>query len=437
VIAPPRKPLWPESGQLFPQHFQFGDRYVEELLACRLDAVAPYAWGFSDLVVSADALAKGVLRVSRLTARFPSGQTVFVTNGDAPLERLMPPPPPGSASVAVDLGLALSSDEAPNVAEDLETDAAVRHGRMKASDGERCFLIPRLRLLCDGEGDDRYERMALARVLSRSGRLELDPDLLPPMLRVLDGTFLAEALNTLVDALLGRQAELLEVRNARPLDLVNFHPSHGPQLLLLSAINQALAVLRDPAFSRELTPRTLHAALTELLGALDGLVTPPERAAILPYAHEAPGPNFRSVIDRLLALVPEVAKDPALVFPLQRVNASTFSLKIEDGSVFRRRVYLVAASEDLSVPAQLAAHAKIASGSTLSSIVQSAIRGVALAAEFDPPPFLPSKATYACFRLDTRGQYWADVLEQRSLLMHVPSAPADLTISLYVLTTDR
>jgi len=55
-----RKPLWPPSGKLLPQHRQFPDEYGEELAARSIDGVAPHRWGVSRYAVASDALARGV-----------------------------------------------------------------------------------------------------------------------------------------------------------------------------------------------------------------------------------------------------------------------------------------------------------------------------------------------------------------------------------------
>jgi type VI secretion system protein ImpJ len=239
-----------------------------------------------------------------------------------------------------------------------------------------------------------------------------------------------------VAALHTRRAGLLAAREARPLDLRALPPASISPLLLLSAINQALAVLDHPDPALHLSPLGLHGVLSALLGNLESLDG--RTQAVGPfYAHDAPGPSFRPLFERLLSVIPEVAREPHLAFPLTRLDAWTFSMSLRDPELFRRRAYLVAGGADESVLAIiLPAYAKIGSAATLPRIVNSATRGVPIALEFDPPPSLPSSARHCSFRVDTRSDYWSEIVESRSLLVHVPEAPPDMTLAIYVLTAE-
>ena len=78
------------------------------------------------------------------------------------------------------------------------------------------------------------------------------------------------------------------------------------------------------------------------------------------------------------------------------------------------------------------AYAKLASDVRLEQIRQTATRGVELAPDFDPPSSLPSSNHSACFRMNTRSEHWADILDRRSLALYLPNAgPVEAT--LYVL----
>jgi type VI secretion system protein ImpJ len=56
-----QKVLWSKGVLLDPQHLQMQDRYLEELLAFRLDALAFAPWGFSRLELDREAVAAGSL----------------------------------------------------------------------------------------------------------------------------------------------------------------------------------------------------------------------------------------------------------------------------------------------------------------------------------------------------------------------------------------
>jgi hypothetical protein len=64
--------LWSKGVLLNPQHLQMQDRYLEELLAFRLDALTFRPWGFSRLELDREALAGGVLVVNSAAGLMPA-----------------------------------------------------------------------------------------------------------------------------------------------------------------------------------------------------------------------------------------------------------------------------------------------------------------------------------------------------------------------------
>jgi predicted component of type VI protein secretion system len=123
---------------------------------------------------------------------------------------------------------------------------------------------------------------------------------------------------------------------------------------------------------------------------------------------------------------------------LQRVDRATFSLRLDDPDAFRRGVYLVASGVGEALLAgHLPAYAKMASPQALASLLNTATRGVAIALEFDPPAVLPSSAMHCSFRVDVRSQHWLDALQSQALVVHVPDAPPELNLALYVLRSER
>ncbi len=424
-----RKPIWPPSGKLWPQHRQFPDEYGEQFAVRCIAEIAPHGWGLSRFVLASEALARGVFQVNQLEGRFLSGVPLYLT--DQPLSR---PLPRDRDSVRVSVALAKPSEDAPNVTEDQRETAAVRYRRVRR--GGRSALHPHLRLLFDDEGEDTYERLTLGNVSLLGRHPTPDPWLVPPMLRILPESPVAVGMQEVVAALRTRRASLLAAREARPLDLRALPPASISPLLLLSAINQALAVLDHPDPALHLSPLGLHGVLSALLGNLEALDGRTQTVGPF-YAHDAPGPSFRPLLERLLSVIPEVAREPHLAFPLTRLDAWTFSLSLREPELFRRRAYLVAGGADEAALATLLpAYAKVGSATTLPRIVNSATRGVPIALEFDPPPSLPSSARHCSFRVDTRSDYWSEIVESRSLLVHVPEAPPDMTLAIYVLTAE-
>ena len=81
--------IWTKGTFLTPQHLQTQDRFIEDTLNFRLQALKFCAWGFSELVINQEMLAEGQLVVSRAAGIFPDGLLFDIPDAD--------PPPPSKA----------------------------------------------------------------------------------------------------------------------------------------------------------------------------------------------------------------------------------------------------------------------------------------------------------------------------------------------------
>lgn len=76
--------LWTKGTFLTPQHLQLQDRFLEDSLNFRLQALKFCAWGFSEVVLDQEQLADGHLAVSRASGIFPDGLLFDIPGSDQP-----------------------------------------------------------------------------------------------------------------------------------------------------------------------------------------------------------------------------------------------------------------------------------------------------------------------------------------------------------------
>ncbi|MEQ9569524.1 MAG: type VI secretion system baseplate subunit TssK, partial [Longimicrobiales bacterium] len=80
--------LWTKGVLLSPQHLQIQDRFLEDLVAFRLSAVAAWRWGFASLTLDPEALPDGMVAVDAARGVFPDGLAFDVPASDpAPAAR--------------------------------------------------------------------------------------------------------------------------------------------------------------------------------------------------------------------------------------------------------------------------------------------------------------------------------------------------------------
>ena len=76
--------LWTKGTFLTPQHLQLQDRFLEDSLNFRLQALKFCAWGFSEVVLDQELLADGQLAISRASGIFPDGLLFEIPASDQP-----------------------------------------------------------------------------------------------------------------------------------------------------------------------------------------------------------------------------------------------------------------------------------------------------------------------------------------------------------------
>src|ERR1039457_1867038 len=76
------KPHWTEGLELGSHHFQLLDRYHEELIAHRLEALFDHTWGIHEIRWDARAIGAGQLALKKLDAILPDGTPIACDGAD-------------------------------------------------------------------------------------------------------------------------------------------------------------------------------------------------------------------------------------------------------------------------------------------------------------------------------------------------------------------
>lgn len=423
------RPGVPRRLFVLPQHLELRDGYHEARLHENLRMVAPERWGVARLAIGTEAFSRGILRITDLLVRFESGELATLPLGAPPLELGVAPQVLAAGARDVWVGMEDGSDGPNASVEPSASTRYVRLGGLRAD--ERPVLRPRLRLYLEGRDTLPTDRVRLARIRGVGDGIELDPEVVPPMLWPLGGTWVPRAIATVLGSLTARQEELLAARRERPHEPTTFSATQVPQLFALSRINEAIARLSSATSERGLSLDEVHDVFAELLGTIEA--TEGRLLSIPTYRHEDPGPGLRVLLGRLSEKVALFGRLPHDAFLFERKDAQTFRLRLPDVARLRRPLYLVVSgAEPAWLEQNVPAYAKLASDVGLERIRQTATRGVELAFDFDPPSSLPTGDS-ATFRMNVRSDHWRDVEAQRSLAFYLPNASATLKVTLYVL----
>jgi type VI secretion system protein ImpJ len=405
-----------------PVHLQARDAYVEDLLRLRAERSAPSRYGVIGFKADDAAWERGIIAFKSLAVLFSSG--LFVTIRE-PLVRDGSTLSRGGVSVFVAVPKVVL--RGPNVLLGGATSGAVRFAVQMGT--EAPSLNPQMRLIFGGERTEDMEAVALGRIERNGNRLQWQAGTVPTVLRVRGSALLQSGLERLVAALEQRKRELLLLRSDHPFRIADTTADDLPGLHLLAMIQRYLPILREQAARPSVPPRELYGVLVALHGSLSAAGTD-ER--LPPYEHERLAESLPRLFREIQRLVDESARDRTTALPFERVDASTFRLTFDRTALVGKRPFLVASGADEAflrdrIPSLL----KMASPSAMPSLLQSALRGVAVAVEFEPAYSIPRRADTVTYRVDVRDPLWLDIEDRRTVLLHVPQAAATLSFVLY------
>ncbi len=432
----PLRVVWSEGMFLAPQHMQALDRYHEALLAVRLEAVAPFAWGVCELEIDAAALAAGQLRLERFAGVMPGGLCVSFSGNDASA----PPPrpvgdvfPAGARSLEVWLGVPREREglpaagpagppEAPRPRYHLASRSlpdTMQPGAIVPVD----LGTPNAVLLLGSESREDHETIRIAEIVrTGSGQLALGESFLPPLLRAGATPRLPAQLRELVARLVARQRELAAGRQQRETAAGEVSGADVSRLLQLSVLSGAIPGLAHLADLPDAPPRELYLALASLAGQLASFAPDADVTGIPRYAHDEPRTTFEPLFARLHAYLSGLGVERFTRIPLEVRGLLHLANKVEEPLLRDAQLILAVNSEmaETVVAEQLPRLCKIAARGDVQALVQAAAPGAPLQVLHRPPPEIPLKAGTVYFEIDRSHRLWKGVLTERTVAIHLP-----------------
>lgn len=323
---------WHEGQFLRPQHFQAADRYWDEMARLSGDWSLPANYGIRSLEFSREALAHNQFELRYLDARMRDGTIVRLESGQEPDRVNLNADQTTAAAVAdltegfdesaaitvyaavpgLKLGRQNTSAEGSSETRFQEETLLVADEHDGGNDQEIRVRHLNVQLRLSTQSLSGYEVLPLVR-LRRAGAeqtsAEPDPEFIPPLLAIEAVPGLGKDIIRGIFDVVSQKIEVLsqQIRN-RGVGFESRHPGDLDRLLMLSSLNESVAVLRNLAFGNGIHPLTAYIELCRVVGAL-AVFAPDRVVPELPlYDHENLGFIFRRVrleITRLLNTVQE------------------------------------------------------------------------------------------------------------------------------------
>jgi type VI secretion system protein ImpJ len=440
--------LWTKGTFLTPQHLQVQDRFIEDALNFRLQALKFCPWGFRDLAINAELLAEGQFALTRAAGIFPDGLLFEIPEAD-------PPPPSKSLeeffdkdTKSLDVYLAIPDYRQRGLNVSTGKEAGTRYLAEVAAFrdentgmGEKPIQVARknMRLLAQSENREGSSVLRLANVeRTPAGTFQLNPRFVPPLVEIGASEYLVGLLRGLVELLSARSTQLSAGRRQKNQSLADFTASDIANFWLLYTVNSNFPVFSHLYESKMGHPEELYAAMVALAGSLTTFSQKMRPRDLPLYVHDSLGPIFSELDEKLRSLLETVVPTNLISLPLKLMpnSNSIYGTAIDhDKYLQNTRLYLAVSAEttEENIIQKVPQLVKACSATHIDHLVKQALPGIQLRHLTNPPSAIPVKLKYQYFALNQSGPAWEAVTRARNFAVSVPGELANPTLELLIL----
>jgi type VI secretion system protein ImpJ len=426
--------LWTKGTFLTPQHLQLQDKFLEDSLNFRLQALKFCAWGFNELMLDQELLAEGQLAISRASGIFPDGLIFDIPGPD------QPPPSkalaeffdPGVRELDIYLTVPDYKQKGLNVAglgrvagsRYLAEITTVRDDN--TGTGEKPIQIARknLRLLAANENREGSSSLRIANIeKTEAGAFRINTRLVPPLLEVRASDYLRSLISGILEILAAKSAQLAGMRRQKNQSLADFNASDIANFWLLYTVNSNIPVLNHLLQGQRCHPEELFSALTALGASLTTFSTTIRPRDLPLYDHQNLSKVFTDLDEKLRILLDTVVKTNVVSLPLAHVKNTIYAAAIDQDKYLKNtRMYLAFsadASED-TIIRRVPQLVKACSATHIEQLINAALPGLTLTHVSSPPNAIPIKLKFQYFSLNQSGAAWETVTRARNFAAQVP-----------------
>jgi len=431
--------VWQEGMFLRTQHFQQQDRWTEQLVRGRVQALRPHPWGLVEYALDRDLLGTGRFALASAAGVFEDG-TPFALPGEAdhppPLELLE-----SARNVLVYLALPVRQAGAVEVA-DAATEGRYTAKPFEAYDTHSAspqpaeLQIGRLRMRYLLETDERtgYLTIPLARVteVTADRRIILDERWIPPTL-VCSGAAPLSGLIAELSGMLNQRGEALAARMTAPGQA---GVAQVQDFLLLQTINGWQNVLAHWADAANVHPETLYTTFVQMAGEFATFLETRRPTAYPAYRHDDLQRSFAPVVADLRRALATVLESSAIPIPLREARHGVRVGPITDRSILRASNFVLTVQADVQAeqlrrlfPSQV----KIGAVEHIRELVNVALPGIAVRPLPVAPRQLPFYAGATYFELDRASPHWQQMQNSGGFAIHVSGEFPNLRLELWAI----
>lgn len=437
------KVIWVEGIFLSQQHFQQWDRYWERQLQYQAHAIAPLVYGIQQLQIDEAALMNGQFRIRKLRAILPNGQNIYyeyninqlltcqlnMDHAVIDIYLCVPDNQNVSGITGYDNAHVLAAYKAlyENVSDEFDTN------RQR----EVLFGDLNLSLAQTGDSLEQFCYLKIAEVIrDPKQNYQWRQDFIPALVNIQASAHLQQLLSNWIELLTAVTRLLNERRHSFNGDVTEFGQNNFEQFILLQTLMRALVSLQHLNKHPTAHPQQLYLSCIDLLGSL-GVFSTAFSLNQIPYFQQNNLSQTFNTIDHLLRdIINNVIPMRMTSLRLRRESETLYVVDHLDKTALNKIKLFIAvffSTIDSQWQQQFAKQIKVGAISALDSILISALPGVKLNYMQRPPTRLPIKTGYEYFYLEPTGNFWEQVISERTLGIFVPFNFAQAQLDLVTL----
>lgn len=431
--------VWGEGMLVCPQHLQQHDLFLEHAIHARALWPNPRGWGVAGLTVDEAGVKTGQLRLHTIRGILPGGTLLDLQEGDPSLPTPRVIAEHFSATTAVvDVYVAVPSarEGAANYMlpeDEGNPNRVTRYGCSTRdvvdlvgaqSEAPVTFARPRPFLMFGNEDREGFDGLKIAEIRrGEGGAFELTEDYVAPALVLSAAPPVLRWVRDVLGLMVTKRRAL--VRALRQVDLarVEFTAQDVTRYLQISAINAYIPTVRNACESPDLDLYSVYRELSGMAGALTSFSSDIAPEELPLYEHGDLRKTFTSLCAAIRRLLDLALKEHVITVPLEARPDGMWIGVLKDQRLLDCSTFVLAVetnAPEQDVANRLPQLSKVASWQQIPKIVRSAIPGAPIKAAHRPPAQVPVRARSVYFLVDTRHEFWRQIVEEKTIAIYLP-----------------
>jgi type VI secretion system protein ImpJ len=439
--------VWSEGMHLGPHHFQTQSRYFEDSLWFLSASLRRNPWGLISLSLDTEAIRNGNAVLRYASGVFPDGLIFDIPDSD-------PPPPSVSlrdlfAPTDSEIILFLAVPKRSNQGLDCDVEGTKSTARYRSVDrslndetisqDEYTVALGNKNLTLCSQAQLTTDSISfpIARI-ARDGKggFAVDPDFIPPCLRISANESLLLRLKRLVETLNERIKTVTRGKRREGQFEVGTSALDVSNYWFLHALCSAVPSLQQHLEAKRSHPEELYLDLARLSGSLCTFSLESNPSDIPAYSHLNLSRVFQALDDHIRRHLEIVVPSNSVTLDFQKAGSYIHVANVQDERCFRRSRWIfgirssMAESELLRMTPQLV---KICSAEGVAKLVQRALPGLELLHLAVPPTAISAEADMHYFSISTAGACWQHILQTKRVGVYIPGDIRDASFEVTVI----